>query len=189
MLSPSGTAASARRHRKASLYSVSSTCVSFCGVFLSYASGLVQGHTSPQTDAVCMVWCRGLTVTPRPAAPALTCRRCWRASAKGLCRRSGDAWTVTRMWWTPAALRPHQTLDRKPLKLTVTTSSQHPEPTASTRRSPVKLLQKVRRAEKPPENSLTALNQSAEFRFCIYTHSLSNLITLYNHQERLTSSI
>lgn len=153
LLSPSGTAARARRHRKASLYSVSTcsqTCVSFCAVFLSYGSGLGQGHTSPQTDAVCTGWCRGLTVTPRPAAPALTCRRCWRASAGGLCRWSGDVWTVTLMWWTPAALRPDRTLGRKPLKLKVTTeqrqaktsSGQHPEPAASTRRGPVTPLQR-----------------------------------------------
>lgn len=120
---------------------------SVIAVFLSYPSRLRQGRTSHQTDAVCTVWCRGLTVTRRAAVPAPTCRRCWRVSVEGLWRWCGVVWTVTRMWWTPAALRPDQTPDRHPLKLNVTTEQKETktatgrrrERTASTRPDQVKL--------------------------------------------------
>ena len=56
---------------------------------------------SPRTQSASTVWCPGLTATGRPAAPAPTWRRCWRASAGARLKPCGAASTVTDTSWTP----------------------------------------------------------------------------------------
>ena len=58
-------------------------------------------HPSPRTQSASTVWCPGLTATGRPAAPAPTWRRCWRASAGARLKPCGAASTVTDTSWTP----------------------------------------------------------------------------------------
>lgn len=170
MSSPSGTAARARRHRKASLYSVSSTCVSLCGVCscltrlvlcrvthhlrqtLSARSGVVGSQS--RRGLPLLSWPAGGAGGPVPRGSAGGLGMWGRSQlCDGHQRRSGqiaDHWNSK--WRPPVSIQSQQ----RP----------HDEVRWSC----------CRRWGGPrnQRNSLTALNQSGQFIFCNYTHQAWN---------------